>query len=990
MAFHREDLITWNEFAPSFQASLRTLQTEISLREHRMFAKRISERLLHINALLKRHIKSDHPHPGSLNCLLRQPNTHYKSGDIVFDMELPPGCYLECLTEGITGNASEFAISEGFLTDQAYDYYSIPAHINEEIQEIYNFLQKHINIADIHPKALNFLIRQSNHYYDLGDVIFDPDAPPYCYLECIKSGITASIPEPTYDTAPVSETLQEVDEELKSILQELESHISNPIPHEKYKFLTRNPTYQYKIGDTVLYDARYQLECTVGGTTTTDVSDAVEQFLNTVKITMIDVRWGEAILVQTPEQNILFDTGIANTPTNADYLAAVENGRTEEVYYIQRKLLIDALEKRNVKTIHKLILTHPHGDHIQNAWILIGPTSNAKKSYPWLKSLTVQAVYDTGVKYTTTAYKNYLQKTLDKGIPYHALQSGETLDFGGGVSFDVLWPTIEFRNAVNNELENYITHKTPQTIKMNDTSLVGILRYKDFSMMFTGDAEKKAENNILTMYNNTSVNLHCDILKLGHHGNNTSSTAAFLRAISPSVAIISNGTLLKEDRYRKLSAGNKAVVTRCLDNNIPETNILSTRFNGDITISVDWNGRYSVSPSNVENWLYTPANTEEEEANIETDEQLDDHDEARDIPIDQTEASQSYFDSNLTITVVDVRFGDAIIIQTPTQTIVMDTGLKEQGTSPSLQRKLFMAALDKLHVTTIDKLIITHPHGDHIQNAWALIKPNAKLKAAYPVLKNIKVNAIYDNSVENVTESYKLYKDYALEKGIKRKSLYAGNLLDFGGGVIFEVLWPTPEYATRVNGYVNEYKNKTRSKLIGINNSSIAGILHYNGFSMFLTGDIKFDAERQILNRYTGRNLSCNILKLANHGYNSSTGHEFLEAVSPAAVIASRGPNSEDKYERYDNDSVLYNSLPVFNRCKEVGVLPDNMLYTRFNGNITVSVGSTGEYYITSEIKEDWYDQVRHYNTYINELDTGEDDDGGDENDQAHDDIGDD
>lgn len=91
-----------------------------------------------------------------------------------------------------------------------------------------------------------------------------------------------------------------------------------------------------------------------------------------------------------------------------------------------------------------------------------------------------------------------------------------------GLELEVVFPND--RNMIN---EN----------KLNNNSLVFKLKYNNFSMLFTGDIEKLAENEILKSNNN----LESTILKVGHHGSKTSSTDNFIDAVNPKIAVIGVG-----------------------------------------------------------------------------------------------------------------------------------------------------------------------------------------------------------------------------------------------------------------------------------------------------------------------------------------------------------------------------------------------------------------------------------------------------------------
>ena len=92
----------------------------------------------------------------------------------------------------------------------------------------------------------------------------------------------------------------------------------------------------------------------------------------------------------------------------------------------------------------------------------------------------------------------------------------------------------------------------------NDSSLVFLLDFMGKKWLFTGDASIESENSIL----NSHYNIDCDILKVGHHGSNTSSSDAFIKACSPSEAIISCGA------KNKYGHPNKEVINRLISYNV--------------------------------------------------------------------------------------------------------------------------------------------------------------------------------------------------------------------------------------------------------------------------------------------------------------------------------------------------------------------------------------------------------------------------------------
>ena len=285
-----------------------------------------------------------------------------------------------------------------------------------------------------------------------------------------------------------------------------------------------------------------------------------------LKISMLNVGQGDAILIQTGKQTILVDTSDTD----------------------ERELLVNELKKFSVTKIDKLILTHPHADHIGSAKALINPSKKELSANPYLEKISVAEVYDNGIASTSQLYKGYMKAIGAKGTKYTALKAGDTLDFGNSVKFKVLYPTSDLVNAVNDG----------QKSDPNNESVVGKLTYKKFSMMFTGDAEKEAEAAVLA--NNKAKTLKCDVLKSGHHGSYTASTKDFVAAVNPSVVLISCGP--EEDRRNTYGHPHLQPLKNYLAQGIDEKNIFCTRWNGTITVTTDGK-TFSVKAEDNEDWV---------------------------------------------------------------------------------------------------------------------------------------------------------------------------------------------------------------------------------------------------------------------------------------------------------------------------------------------------------------------------------------------------
>ena len=122
-----------------------------------------------------------------------------------------------------------------------------------------------------------------------------------------------------------------------------------------------------------------------------------------------------------------------------------------------------------------------------------------------------------------------LQKLLEivssKNIRIKVVKAGDRIDIEKDLYFNIIWP-----DSINMISENAI----------NNNALVCKLNYKDFTILFTGDIEEKAEEILISKYEKSNI-LKSTILKVAHHGSKTSSTEGFLKLVEPKIALIGVG-----------------------------------------------------------------------------------------------------------------------------------------------------------------------------------------------------------------------------------------------------------------------------------------------------------------------------------------------------------------------------------------------------------------------------------------------------------------
>jgi len=178
--------------------------------------------------------------------------------------------------------------------------------------------------------------------------------------------------------------------------------------------------------------------------------------------------------------------------------------------YDKGKKIVAYLRRQGVRRINILLLTHPHEDHV-------GGLITVLKSFP------VGLVLDSGQVHTSFSYEEFLKLIEEKRIPYRIIRAGEKIKGFKGVKIFALSPPP------------YLLEGTGSDI--NNNSVVLKIIHGRVSLLFTGDIEREAEEQLLRY----GSYLESTIIKVPHHGSRTSSSPDFLDLVNPKVAIISVG-----------------------------------------------------------------------------------------------------------------------------------------------------------------------------------------------------------------------------------------------------------------------------------------------------------------------------------------------------------------------------------------------------------------------------------------------------------------
>ncbi len=204
-----------------------------------------------------------------------------------------------------------------------------------------------------------------------------------------------------------------------------------------------------------------------------------------VEFHFIDCGQGDAAIIRTSQGIVLIDTSTGSFETK----------------------LKAYLDYQGIKTIDYAVFTHPDEDHIGGADMI-------------MKEYDVKHVVLSGFTKTTKTFQNMMNAIEASNAEVTIPEPGWKFTLGE-LTMEVLAPLDDYDDA-------------------NEASVVFRADYGKTSVLFTGDAEKESEADMIKRYG-LSDKLDCDLLKVGHHGSHTSSTADFIEAVSPDFAVISCG-----------------------------------------------------------------------------------------------------------------------------------------------------------------------------------------------------------------------------------------------------------------------------------------------------------------------------------------------------------------------------------------------------------------------------------------------------------------
>lgn len=239
-----------------------------------------------------------------------------------------------------------------------------------------------------------------------------------------------------------------------------------------------------------------------------------------MNVHFIDVGQGDSILIQTPgNKTILVDGG----PQEAG------------------KKVTSYLQDLEIDTIDLVIATHPDFDHIGGL-------------IPIMKNFKVKQIIDNGKFHLTKTYAQYMNEIRKQDIPKKVAKEGQKIKLDSKLKIEVL-------NAYESQKNN------------NQSAIVLKISYKDIDFLLMSDVEMEQEKKLIK-----KSNIQSEIIKVAHHGSDTSTSLPFLKHVSPKVAIL---TYSPDNDY-----GHP--VERVIENlDRMDVNIYSTAIFGDVIITTN-------------------------------------------------------------------------------------------------------------------------------------------------------------------------------------------------------------------------------------------------------------------------------------------------------------------------------------------------------------------------------------------------------------------
>lgn len=259
-------------------------------------------------------------------------------------------------------------------------------------------------------------------------------------------------------------------------------------------------------------------------------------FPQKLRIFFIDVGQGDSTLIITPDKKtVLIDGGGSDS------------------FDVGEKVLLPYLLDRRILKVDYVLISHFDTDHCGGILTI-------------MEKVKVKNIIISEQAEHSENYERFKKLMIHKKIRLIEVKKGDKIKIGRYSEFKILFPTSRLLS------ENLL----------NNNSIVAQFNYNNFKMLFTGDIEKLAEQQILKA---EKAEIRADILKVAHHGSKTSSIPEFIKAVKPKIALIGVG------KNNTFGHPNQQTIKN-LEN--IKCRIYRTDLQGEIIIKIDQKGRMNV------------------------------------------------------------------------------------------------------------------------------------------------------------------------------------------------------------------------------------------------------------------------------------------------------------------------------------------------------------------------------------------------------------
>lgn len=259
-------------------------------------------------------------------------------------------------------------------------------------------------------------------------------------------------------------------------------------------------------------------------------------FPQKLRIFFIDVGQGDSTLIITPDKKtVLIDGGGSDS------------------FDVGEKVLLPYLLDRRILKIDYVLISHFDTDHCGGILTI-------------MEKVKVKNIIISEQAEHSENYERFKKLMIHKKIRLIEVKKWDKIKIGRYSEFKILFPTSRLLS------EN----------PLNNNSIVAQFNYNNFKMLFTGDIEKLAEQQILKA---EKAEIRADILKVAHHGSKTSSIPEFIKAVKPKIALIGVG------KNNTFGHPNQQTIKN-LEN--IKCRIYRTDLQGEIIIKIDQKGRMNV------------------------------------------------------------------------------------------------------------------------------------------------------------------------------------------------------------------------------------------------------------------------------------------------------------------------------------------------------------------------------------------------------------